>query len=129
MEKTQSPLATVPLGSPTDDVEKQSIGHGSNTADQLHRQLSARHLQFIAIGGTIGTGLFLGSGTALSKAGPVGCLLAYVFVGTILYSTMVSLGEMATFLPVVGSFTSYSARFVDSSLGFAVGWLYWFSCK
>ncbi|KAJ9149288.1 Arginine permease [Pleurostoma richardsiae] len=107
------------------DPEKQSISAAQ--ADQLERGLSSRHLQFIAIGGTIGTGLFLGSGSALSKAGPVGCLISYIFVGSILYAVMTSLGEMATFIPTPGSFTSYNARFVDSSLGFAIGWLYWFS--
>ncbi|KAK5660819.1 hypothetical protein OQA88_12188 [Cercophora sp. LCS_1] len=94
---------------------------------QLQRGLSGRHLNFIAIGGTIGTGFFLGSGTALSKAGPVGCLISYIFVGTILWSVMVSLGEMATYFPTAGAFSSYATRFVDPSLGFAMGWLYWFS--
>jgi len=99
---------------------------GSTT--QLQRGLSGRHLNFIAIGGTIGTGFFLGSGTALAKAGPVGCLVSYIFVGTILWSVMVTLGEMATFIPTAGAFSAYATRFVDPSLGFAMGWLYWFSC-
>lgn len=42
---------------------------------------------------------------------------------------MVSLGEMATYIPVSGAFTSFATRFVDPSLGFAMGWIYWFSCK
>jgi amino acid transporter len=91
--------------------------------------MSGRHLQFIAIGGTVGTGIFLGTGSALSMAGPVSCLISYVFVGSILYSVMVSLGEMATFIPTTGSFAAYAGRFVDPSLGFATGWLYWFSCR
>lgn len=94
---------------------------------RLERGLSAHHLQFLAIGGTIGTGLFLGSGTALATAGPVACLIAFIFVGSIVYSVMTSLGEMASFLPVPGSFTVYASRFVDPSLGFAMGWIYWFS--
>ncbi|KAI1426815.1 arginine transporter [Xylaria sp. FL1777] len=93
----------------------------------LQRGLNSWHLQFIAIGGTIGTGLFLGSGKALATTGPVGCLIAFLFVGSIAYSIMVSLGEMATFMPVAGSFTAYASRFVDPSLGFASGWIYWFS--
>lgn len=95
--------------------------------DQLHRGLQSYHLQFIAIGGTVGTGLFLGSGEALATAGPVGCLIAFIFVGSIVFSIMTSLGEMATFIPVAGSFTVYASRFVDRSLGFAMGWIYWFS--
>ncbi|KAI6084572.1 amino acid permease/ SLC12A domain-containing protein [Hypoxylon rubiginosum] len=95
--------------------------------DQLHRGLRSYHLQFIAIGGTVGTGLFLGSGEALATAGPVGCLIAFIFVGSIIFSIMTSLGEMAAFIPVAGSFTVYASRFVDRSLGFAMGWIYWFS--
>ena len=78
-------------------------------------------------GGTIGTGLFISSGTAIAKAGPVGALIAYLFVGTIVYSVMVSMGELATYLPVAGAFTSYASRLIDPSLGFAMGWIYWFS--
>ncbi|KAL7629633.1 lysine permease [Parahypoxylon ruwenzoriense] len=95
--------------------------------DKLQRGLQSYHLQFIAIGGTIGTGLFLGSGEALATAGPVGCLIAYIFVGSIVFSIMASLGEMAAFIPVAGSFTVYASRFVDRSLGFAMGWIYWLS--
>jgi amino acid transporter len=57
----------------------------------------------------------------------VGALLAYIFVGSIVYSVMVSLGEVATFLPIPGAFTTYATRLVDPSLGFAMGWIYWFS--
>lgn len=81
----------------------------------------------IAIGGTIGTGLFIGSGQALATAGPAGSLIAYAFVGTLVYSVMVALGEMATYIPISGAFTVYASRFVDPSLGFAMGWIYWFS--
>ena len=108
-----------------------NINSDADSAQQgeLQRQLSGRHLNFIAIGGTIGTGFFLGTGTALVKAGPVGCLISYIFVGTILWSVMVCLGEMATYIPTAGAFASYATRFVDPSLGFAVGWLYWFACE
>ncbi|KZO90439.1 amino acid permease [Calocera viscosa TUFC12733] len=91
------------------------------------RALKSRHLQMIAIGGTIGTGLFVGSGGALATAGPVGTLLGYVIVGTMVYSVMISLGEMTTLYPVSGSFTHYATRFVDPALGFALGWNYWYS--
>lgn len=108
------------------DMEKgDSIRAGETT--QLKRKLQSRHLQMIAIGGTIGTGLFIGSGQALATAGPAGALIAYAFVGTLVYSVMVALGEMATYIPVSGAFTVYAARFVDPSLGFAMGWIYWFS--
>ena len=81
----------------------------------------------IAIGGTIGTGLFVGSGAALSNGGPVGLLLGYVIMGSVVYSMMVALGEMATMFPVSGSFTHYATRWLDPALGFALGYNYWYS--
>ncbi|WYZ39765.1 hypothetical protein EsH8_IV_000106 [Colletotrichum jinshuiense] len=98
-----------------------------NGEDGLHRALASRHLQFIAIGGTIGTGLFLGSGKAIATSGPVGTLIAFIFIGSIVFSVMTALCEMATFIPVPGAFTSYASRFIDPTLGFAMGWMYWFS--
>ena len=105
------------------DVEKQA----APPKDELQRKLSSRHLQFVAIGGTVGTGVFIASGGSIATAGPAGALLAYVFVGTLVYSVMLSLAEMATYLPISGAFTQYAARFVDPSLGFSMGWIYWFS--
>ncbi|EPZ41214.1 amino acid permease [Alicyclobacillus acidoterrestris] len=81
----------------------------------------------LAIGGAIGTGLFVASGSSISTAGPGGALLAYVIVGIMVYFVMTGLGEMATFLPVAGSFETYASRFVDESFGFALGWNYWFN--
>lgn len=105
------------------DLEKQSTA----PAEHLHRKLSSRHLQFVAIGGTVGTGVFIASGGSIATAGPVGALLAYVFVGTLVHAVMQSLAEMATALPIAGAFTQYASRFVDPSLGFSMGWIYWFS--
>ena len=93
----------------------------------VQRQLKARHLSMIAIGGCIGTGLFMASGAAIHNAGPGGALLAYAAVGLMVYFFMTSLGEMATHMPVSGSFSTYAARFIDPSLGFALGWNYWFN--
>lgn len=93
----------------------------------LKRSLKARHIQMISIGGTIGTGLFVGSGKALAEGGPAGALLGYGMVGTIIYCVMMSLGEIASFLPTPGAFTEYATRFVDPALGFAMGWNYWYS--
>jgi len=94
---------------------------------ELHRGIGSRQLGMIAIGGAIGTGLFFASGGAISQAGPGGALLAYAIMGFAVYCMMQSLGEMATQLPIRGSFETYAERFVDPSLGFAVGWNYWFS--
>lgn len=129
-EKTGAPLPDTTGGALRPGSRGSgSHGLGETTDAQLQRGLSGRHLNFIAIGGAIGTGFFIGSGAALAKAGPVGCLIAFVFVGTILWTVMVSLSEMATYLPTAGAFSAYATRFVDPSLGFALGWLYWFSCR
>ncbi|ANE46962.1 gamma-aminobutyrate permease [Paenibacillus swuensis] len=94
---------------------------------QLRRGLKARHMMMISLGGSIGTGLFLASGGAISTAGPGGALLAYLLIGIMVYFLMTSLGEMATYLPVPGSFSTYATRFVDPSFGFAIGWNYWYN--
>lgn len=71
---------------------------------QLQRKLGARHLNMIAIGGSIGTGLFLASGATIANAGPGGALLAYVLIGVMIYFLMTSLGELATHNPTSGAF-------------------------
>lgn len=93
----------------------------------LHRSLRSRHLTMISIGGAIGTGLFVASGATISTAGPGGALLAYGLIGFMVWLIMQSLGEMAAFLPVSGSFGEYGRRFVSPSFGFAMGWNYWFN--
>lgn len=96
-------------------------------SDRLRRALSARQVQMIAIGGTIGTGLFLGTGKSLATGGPASMLIAYAIVGGIVFTTMLSLGEMAAFIPVAGSFCTFAGRFVDDAFGFALTWNYWFN--
>ncbi|MFD6438551.1 amino acid permease [Peribacillus sp. NPDC060186] len=98
-----------------------------NKEPTVKRNLKARHMTMIAIGGSIGTGLFLASGTTIQSAGPGGALAAYVCIGIMVYFLMTSLGEMATYMPVSGSFSSYATRFVDPAFGFALGWNYWFN--
>ena len=93
--------------------------------NNMKRGLNSRHISMIAIGGAIGTGLFVATGSVISQAGPGGAILAYILIGIMLYFLMSSIGELATFYPVSGSFSSYSTRFVDPSLGFTMGWLYW----
>ncbi|GKU77329.1 amino acid permease [Paenibacillus sp. L3-i20] len=95
--------------------------------EQLVRGLKSRHLTMISLGGSIGTGLFLASGGAIHTAGPGGALVAYAAIGFMVYFLMTSLGEMAAYMPVSGSFSTYAGRFVDPALGFALGWNYWFN--
>ncbi|EEH66805.1 MAG: amino acid permease [Actinomyces urogenitalis] len=99
----------------------------ATTSEGLRRSLRSRHLTMIAIGGAIGTGLFVASGATISQAGPGGALVAYGTVGIMVWLIMQSLGEMAAYLPVAGSFGEYGTRFVSPSFGFAIGWNYWFN--
>ncbi len=94
---------------------------------ELRRDLKARHLSMIAIGGSIGTGLFVASGATIAQAGPGGALLAYGVIGLMVYFLMTSLGELAAYMPVSGSFATYGARYVDEGFGFALGWNYWYN--
>ncbi|KAJ7663792.1 general amino acid permease 1 [Mycena polygramma] len=95
--------------------------------DRVQRRLKQRHVQMIAIAGTIGTGLFLGSGNALQVAGPLGALIAYALVGTVAYSSLCCIAEMTTWAPISGTFPHYASRWVDPAFGFAVGWNYFYA--
>ena len=107
-----------------------TVGDGTDAGkpdNELKRGLSSRHLQMIAIGGAIGTGLFVASGGTIAQAGPGGALVAYALVGLMVFLLMQSLGEMSAKIPVAGSFQTYATRFVSPSFGFAIGWNYWFN--
>jgi len=106
-------------------IENQKEENAANTP--LQRHLSVRMLNMIAIGGAIGTGLFLASGNSITIAGPGGTMLAYLITGVMVYCLMTCLGEMAAFLPSTGSFYIYASKFVDPALGYALGWNYWFN--
>jgi len=71
-----------------------------------------------------GTGLFVGSGKALSTGGPASLLIAFALIGGMLFCTVHALGELAVLFPVAGSFSAYSTRFLDPAWGFAMGWNY-----
>lgn len=92
----------------------------------LQRRLKSRHIQFLALSGAIGTGLFVGTGQVLSLAGPLSAVLAYLITGFNLYAVINSMGEMATWLPLPGAVPVYASRFVDEALGFTLGWNYWY---
>ncbi|KAJ8583988.1 general amino acid permease 1 [Rhizopogon salebrosus TDB-379] len=91
--------------------------------DLMRRRLKQRHIQMY-IAGTIGTGLFLGSGEAINTAGPLGALITFALVGSVAYASLCSLGEMTSLAPVSGTFPYFASRWVDPALGFAVGWIY-----
>src|ERR1700749_2724019 len=95
------------------------------TTEGLTRSLKSRHIQLIALGGTIGVGLFLGSAGAIHKAGP-GLLVAYAIGGVAIFFIMRALGELMIFRLGAGSFGSYAEEFVGPFAGFVTGWSYWF---
>ncbi|KAJ4344814.1 histidine permease [Didymosphaeria variabile] len=118
---TMTPKGSVGSDGKVFDVESAA----ANTANSpLARRLKGRHLQMIAIGGSIGTGLFVGSGQVLAAAGPAALVISYCLVGIMMYCTVHALGEMAVLFPVAGSFSAYSTRFIDPAWGFAMGWNY-----
>lgn len=103
------------------DIEKTAIITANSP---LSRALKDRHLQMIAIGGAIGTGLFIGSGKVLANGGPASVLIAYALIGGMIYSTVHALGELAVTFPVSGAFVTYNTRFMDPSWSFAMAWNY-----
>lgn len=115
------PQTAPPGGSSATDPAETDQSSG------LRRTLKTRHLTMIAMGGAIGTGLFVASGNSIATAGPGGALLAYVLIGFMVFLLMQSLGEMASYLPVSGAFEEYATRFVSPSFGFAIGWNYWYN--
>ncbi|KAH3684628.1 hypothetical protein WICPIJ_004384 [Wickerhamomyces pijperi] len=90
----------------------------------LQRGLKARHLQMIALGGSIGTGLFIGSGSALRTGGAASLSICWTIVGLLAFSTIHALGELTTAYPVSGAFSAHSTKFIEPSFGFAIGWNY-----
>ena len=92
------------------------------------RGLKSRHAQMIALGGTIGTGLFVGSGATLARGGPAFILVCYIILTILILFIITAIVEVAAHLPVAGGTMSYFGfRYVSNSLGFAMGWLYWYS--
>lgn len=103
------------------DVERAALATANSP---LEKGLKARHIQMIAIGGSIGTGLFVGSGGSLSTGGPAALMIGFALIGSMLFCTVHSLGELAVRFPVAGAFATYATRFVDPAWGFAMGWNY-----
>lgn len=95
---------------------------------QTQRGLKSRHAQMIALGGTIGTGLFVGSGQTLARGGPAFILACYIVITLSVYCVVTAITEVATYLPVHGgTMAYYGYRYVSRSMGFAMGYLYWYA--
>ncbi|KAN0096955.1 Amino acid permease domain containing protein [Tylopilus felleus] len=98
----------------------------ASSANETKRAMQSRHLMMIAIGGTIGTGIFLSAGSAIALAGPGSAILSYIVAGVFVYTVVITLGEMAAMFPLSGAFAVFGSRFVSPALGFTLGWNYWF---
>ena len=110
------------------DPESASGDLGNVEAETTKRGLKARHAQMIALGGTIGTGLFVGSGATLARGGPAFILICYITLSILVFFIVTAITEVAAYLPVSGGTMSYYGhRNVSDSLGFAMGWLYFYS--
>ena len=91
----------------------------------FRRIMKNRHLMMIAFGGVIGTGLFVATGENLHHAGALGTLLSYCIGAIIVYTVMLSLGELSSAFPHTASFGEYAHNFISPSMGYIVTWLYW----
>jgi amino acid transporter len=115
VEKKGFPEATL---SPTKDVGEVEVKRNEHTK----RGLSSRQVQFLALGGAIGTGLFIGTGSTLAAVGPAPLLMSYMLMSVVVWGVMNCLAEMTTYLPLEGLSVPYFVnRWVDPSLAFAVG--------
>nr|POE48822.1 putative proline-specific permease put4 [Quercus suber] len=109
-------------------TDSHGFGEIVERSSGTQRNIKSRHAQMIALGGSIGTGLFVSAGQALAVGGPGFLLLAYCLTSLLVSGVITAAIEMGTYLPVEGaSMAYYCARFVSKSLGFALGWLYFYS--
>ena len=98
-----------------------------NIREDLNRALSPRQLNMLSLAGVIGTGLYLSTSRALYVGVPAGLFIGYALMGGVVYLTLVSLGEMSTYMPISGSFAQYTKKFGSDPLAFALMWNYWFT--
>ncbi|OTA98597.1 hypothetical protein M426DRAFT_325865 [Hypoxylon sp. CI-4A] len=109
------------LGINIESFKKKDYGTG---IVELDRSMKPRHLHMIAIGGSIGAGFFVGSGSALASGGPASLLIDFLIIGIMMFNVVYALGELAVMYPVSGGFYTYATRFIDPAWGFAMGWNY-----
>ncbi|KAL4998545.1 amino acid permease/ SLC12A domain-containing protein [Aspergillus recurvatus] len=120
IEKKSSSVGENPVSS----AEGTMVPHGTTK-----RGLSSRHLQLMAIGGSIGTGLFVGIGEYLRDSGPLSVVLGYLLYGLLfIWPCYLCVGEMCAYLPIPGSIFELAGRYVDPAFAFAMGWVYFYAC-
>lgn len=119
-----SPVSS-PASSPASSPGATSPGSPHSSEPELSRSLSNRHIQLLAIGGAIGTGLFMGSGKTISVAGP-SVIFVYMIIGFMLFFVMRAMGELLLSNLKYKSFSDFSADLLGPWAGFFTGWTYWF---
>ncbi|KAL8655628.1 MAG: hypothetical protein Q9226_002978 [Calogaya cf. arnoldii] len=112
----------------SNDIEVLDGTGSDDKYGTTQRGLKSRHIQLIALGGCIGTGLFVGTGATLSTAGPAALFMAFIVMSGLVWVVMQTLGEMSAYIPTPGSSVpQYVKRYVEPSLAFAAGWNYWYT--
>ncbi|THY02146.1 amino acid transporter [Aureobasidium pullulans] len=128
MGENKYPLVAEPT-SRSPEIEHGNIfdtlNHGADS--ELQRSLSTRHITMIALGSSIGMGLWLGSGTSLTNGGPAAIFIGYLLSGSMIWSVTHSIGEMAVMYPLPSAYVQWAGKFVCPSMAFALGWAYWIS--
>ncbi|KAF4125420.1 hypothetical protein GMORB2_4260 [Geosmithia morbida] len=119
-------VAEKKYGSPALPEVETELDHYGDNADGLQRRLNNRQIQLIAIGGSIGTALFISIGTSLAHGGAGSLLIAYALYPCILALVNNSIAEMTTYMPVSGGFIRLAGHWVDDALGFMAGWNFFF---
>jgi amino acid transporter len=115
------------VGSIIDETDSRNHGERQEFG-QYRRSLVSRHIQIVALGSNIGSGLFISTGKALRNAGPGNMIIGYTLVMTMVIATLQALTEMTVAFPVSGSIIDFADRFVDPALAFGMGvgeWLAW----
>src|SRR5680860_192070 len=104
----------------------EDLPDSSLTAEDAgyHKGLNGRQIQMIAVGGAIGTGLFMGAGARLASAGPA-LVITYAVCGFFAFLILRALGELILHRPTSGSFVSYAREFYGEKAAFVSGWMYW----
>lgn len=130
MAVTQEDNSSRSDGNPSDEKKVNYDGDTAQAdvvivrgnADQLQRHLGNRQIQLIAIGGSIGTALFVSIGTGLARGGPGSLFIAYAVYGCFLGMVNNGMAEMCVYMPVSSSFLRMAGKWVDESFGFMAGW-------
>ena len=110
---------------PNADMSNE-VAPASTAAPKLHRELSNRQIQLIAIGGAIGTGLFMGSGRTIAQAGPA-VVVVYAIIGFFVFFVLRAMGELLLSNLNYKSFVDFAADLLGPAAGFFIGWSYWFA--